>query len=76
MTHMKNTLLKIPGLALALAVTMGTSGCATNGNTAATPDAATNSQNNQSKPKEEEAASTQPSQSSETKAAEPEPACN
>ena len=35
---MKNTLLKLSGLALALAVTMGTSGCATNGNTAATPD--------------------------------------
>lgn len=40
--------------------------------TPSTPDA-TNSQNNQSKPKEE-AASTQPSQSSEPKAAEPE--CN
>ena len=40
--------------------------------TSSTPDA-TNSQNNQSKPKEE-AASTKPSQGSETKAAEPE--CN
>lgn len=38
------------------------------------PDAE-NSQNNQSKPKEE-AASTKPAQSSETKAAEPEPQCN
>lgn len=42
--------------------------------TPSTPDA-TNSQTNQSKPKEE-AASTQPSQSSGTKAAEPEPECN
>ncbi|MCD6705726.1 MAG: rhodanese-like domain-containing protein [Thiobacillus sp.] len=35
---MKKNLLKLSGLALALAATIGMSGCASNGNTAATPD--------------------------------------